>query len=76
MITGTSFGISELAPLSFSFLTWGIVMIICRRASLEDIDDEEDIEEYESEEDADGEKEVCKICFRLMPLDCCDYLLI
>lgn len=51
-------------------------MIICRRTSLEDIDDEEDIEEYESEEDADGEKEVCKICFRLMPLDCCDYLLI
>ena len=48
-----------MAPLSFSFLKWGIVMIICRRASLEDIDDEEDIEEYESEEDADGEKEVC-----------------
>lgn len=51
-------------------------MIICRRASLEDIDDEEDIEEYESEEHADGEKEVCKTCFRPMPLDCCDCLLI
>lgn len=34
-------------------------MIICRRTSLEDIDDEEDIEEYESEEDTRGEKEVC-----------------
>ena len=33
-------------------------MIICRRTSLEDIDDEEDIEEYESEEDVDREKEV------------------
>ena len=84
LITSTSIGISELcklqkgflAPLSFSFLKWGIVMIICRRTSLEDIDDEEDIEEYESEEDPDGEKEVCKICFRLRPLDCCDYLLI
>lgn len=34
-------------------------MIICRRTNLEDIDDEEDIEEYESEEDTHGEKEVC-----------------
>lgn len=34
------------------------------RASLEDIDDEEDIEEYESEEDADGEKEKTPIRVR------------
>ena len=40
-----------------------ILSNVCRRTSLEDIedDDEEEFEEYESEEDADMEKKVTQV---------------
>lgn len=37
---------------------------VSRRASLEDIDDEEDIEEYESEDNTDIEKKVKRLIER------------
>ena len=49
------------------YLIFTLITMIRRQTSLEDIDDEEEIEEYESDEDADANKEVAKTNFALIP---------